>query len=449
MKYKNLFALACVATLSVATLVGCSTTNKSTKSTEGTSAEANKQNNEAGSELRFMWWGGETRHKATVDALELYKEAKPNVTVKTEYSGWDGYFDKLTTQLAAGTGPDVVQMSYTNVSEYVAREQLAPLDEYIEKGLIDVSNLSQATLDMYRIDGKLYAIPAGVSTSLLFYNKDYFDQAGVEYPTDSWTWEDYMEAARKLTMDTNGDGEIDVWGTAYLEDPAGADITFKKYVYERGGKLWSDDLKSVAFNSAEGLAAVEFIKKPLEEGIMPPLEITASNPQNVDDFQTQRVAMIIHYSPITQAYISAGLNFGIERTPKGLEKEAFWINPSMVYSITKDTKAPEAAAELINFMVNNEEAGNILALERGVPSNSVIRGNIVQTLSDAEKRMFECIEKSTSDDVANEPFPAGYMEIHALFKREFENMMYGKYTPQELLDVLESESNKILQKFYK
>ncbi|MDF2950664.1 MAG: hypothetical protein K0S18_247, partial [Anaerocolumna sp.] len=265
----QLFALACVATLSVATLVGCSTTNKSTKSTEGTSAEANKQNNEAGSELRFMWWGGETRHKATVDALELYKEAKPNVTVKTEYSGWDGYFDKLTT------------------------------DEYIEKGLIDVSNLSQATLDMYRIDGKLYAIPAGVSTSLLFYNKDYFDQAGVEYPTDSWTWEDYMEAARKLTMDTNGDGEIDVWGTAYLEDPAGADITFKKYVYERGGKLWSDDLKSVAFNSAEGLAAVEFIKKPLEEGIMPPLEITASNPQNVDDFQTQRVAMIIHYSPIT------------------------------------------------------------------------------------------------------------------------------------------------------
>ncbi|MDU6263815.1 MAG: sugar ABC transporter substrate-binding protein [Anaerocolumna aminovalerica] len=444
MKKKKVFVLLCVALLSITVLAGCSSANKK----EGTTETTNKQGTKTNSDIRFMWWGGETRHKATVDALELYKGINPDITVKTEYSGWDGYFDKLTTQLAASTGPDIVQLSYTNVSEYVARKQLVPLDEYIEKGIIDVSKLSEATLDMYRIDGKLYAIPAGVSTSLLFYNKDYFDQAGVEYPTDSWTWEDYMKAAKELTMDTDGDGKIDVWGTAYMEDPAGADLTFKKYVYERGGKLWSDDLKSVKFNSPEGLAAVEFIKKPLDESIMPPMEITASNPQNVDDFQTKRVAMIIHYSPITQAYMSAGLNFGIERTPKGMEKEAFWINPSMVYSITKDSKSPEASAELINFLVNNEEAGDILALERGVPSNGLIRSRLVNTLSDAEIKMFECIEKSTSDDISNEPFPAGYMEIHALFKREFENMMYGKYTSQEFLDVVEAECNKILQKFY-
>lgn len=443
MKKKGV-ALLCIALLSIIAFVGCSKDSKTNSTTEGTNNGGTKQS----SEVRLMWWGGETRHKATVEAVEIYKGINPDVEVKTEYSGWDGYFDKLTTQLAADTGPDIVQMSYTNVAEYVAREQLMPLDDLIEKGILDVSNLSEATLDMYRIDGKLYAIPAGVSTSLLFYNKEYFDLAGVDYPTEDWTWEDYMEAARKLTMDTDGDGKIDVWGTAYVEDPVGADLGFKKYLYERGGKLWADDLKSVAFNTPEGLGAVEFIKQPLDEGIMPPLEITASNPQNVDDFQTKKVAMIINFSPMAQTYMSSDIDFGIERTPKGLERDAFWINPSMVYSVTKDCDTIEEAGKLIDFLVNNEEAGDILALERGVPSNSVIRGRIVESLSDTEKLMFECIEKSTSDDIVNEPFPAGYMEIHSLLKREFESLMYGKYTPQEFLDIVENECNKILSKFY-
>lgn len=443
MKGRKVVTMLCVSLMVLGAFVGCSSRNTD-QSQEASTQKENKEN----SSIRFMWWGGETRHKATVDALEIYKEINPSVEVKTEYSGWDGYFDKLTTQLSANTGPDVVQMSYTNVAEYVAKNQLQPLDDYIADGTIDVSNLSEATLDMYRIDGKLYAIPTGVSTSLLFYNKEYFDLAGVSYPTEDWTWNDYMEAARQLTMDTDGDGQVDVWGTAYMEDPAGADLTFKKYIYERGGKLWSDDLKKVAFNSPEGLEAVKFILNPLEEGIMPPLEITASNPQNVDDFQTKKVAMIINYSPATQTYMSSDIDFGIERTPKGVEKEAFWINPSMVYSITKDSKSVKDAASLINFLVNDEEAGNILLLERGVPSNSQIRSKISETLSDIEKRMFECIEKSTSDDIDNEPFPAGYMEIHSLLSREFENLMYGKYTPQEFLDVVETECNKIFQKFY-
>lgn len=449
MRKTKLFSLSLAVCVMMAGIVGCSQNTEGSKKADQTQegSEVSVKKEEPVS-LRFMWWGSETRHKATVEALDIYKGIKPEVEVKTEYSGWDGYFDKLTTQLAANTGPDVVQMSYTNVAEYVARNQLLPLDEYVEQGILDVTNLNEATLDMYRIDGKLYAIPAGVSTSLLFYNKDYFDMAGVEYPTEDWTWNEYMEAARKLTMDTNGDGATDVWGTGNLIYPAGPDITFKKYLYERGGKLWSDDLKTVAFNSPEGLAAVDFIAGPLEEGIMPPLEITASNPQSVDDFQTGRVAMMITTSPSTQSYMSAELNFGIERTPTGVEKDALWINPAMVYCITKDSKAPAEAASLIDFMVNNEEAGDILLLERGVPGNRVIRGRVAEKLSETEKMMFECIEKSVSDDVANEPFPAGYMEIHTLMIREFENMMFGKYTHQELLDVVEDECNKILQKFY-
>lgn len=450
MKKTAFISLLCAV---VMTISGCSGGgSSSTGSTPATQSgsEATTSSQEAQSEekqsIRFMWWGGETRHKATVEAMDIFHRDNPNITVNAEYSGWDGYFDKLITQLAANTGPDVVQLSYTNASEYVARKQIVSLDSYVGS-TIQTEKLSSDTLDMYRFDGSLYAVPTGVSTSLLFYNKDYFDKAGIDYPTDQWTWNDYISAAEKLTMDTDGDGKTDVWGTADLNAQMGSDLGFKKYLYERGGKLWSDDLKTTAFNTPEGLAAVEFIKKPLDSGIMPPLEITASNPQNVDDFQVGRVAMIVNTSPKTQTYMSSELNFGIERTPRGESKDAFWINPSMVYSITTSSQHPDSAAKLIDFMVNNLEAGAILKLERGAPANSEIRDAISDSLSEEEKLMFECINKSTSDDIQNEAFPAGYMELHALMQREFENMMFGKYTPEELLDLLETEGNKIFQKF--
>jgi len=403
---------------------------------------------EATKEVRFMWWGSDARHAATVEAMKLFESRNPNVKLQAEYSGFSGYFDKLTTQLSAKTGPDLVQLSYTNVADYVTFGQLLPLDPFIEKGLISVENLSEATLDMYRFDGKLYAIPSGVSTTLLFYNKDMFDAAGVAYPNESWTWNEYIETAKKLTKDTNGDGKVDIWGTGEMVKVAGIDMSFKKYLYERNGSLWSDDLSKVAFNSDAGIAALEFIKSFQTMGIIPPIEMTAANPDGVDDFQLGRVAMYIASSPNTMMYQEAVPNLGIERVPAGIEKDVFWVNPSMMYSITKDAKDPELTASLLNFMVNDEEAGSILKIVRGTPSNSVIRANIGRSLSEIEQTMLACIQKTTSTDFVNEPFPAGFMEIFTLVDREIQNYLFGKYkNAQETLSILETESNKILARY--
>ena len=60
--------------------------------------------------LRFSWWGGETRHKATMAAVEAFEQEYPWVTVECEYSSWDGWTDKVATQLAGGTAPDLTQI---------------------------------------------------------------------------------------------------------------------------------------------------------------------------------------------------------------------------------------------------------------------------------------------------------------------------------------------------
>lgn len=452
----------CITAFLFTSIIGCSksqnTPGNSVNQTQATTTQAAttqattpKEAEQKDVTLRFTWWGGETRHKATVEALEKLREKYPHIKVEPDYSGWSGYFEKILTQLAANTAADIVQLSYTNAGEYVIRKQIQPLDEFINDKTIHVEDLPGDTVEMYKFDGKYYAIPAGTASALLFYNKDVFDKYSVSHPTSGWNWDDYFKAAKELTRDTDGDGKIDLWGTAHLTAHAGADITFQKYLYERGGKMWNSDLTKVAFNSPEGLEAFKFIKRPLEEGIMPPMEVTAGNPQGVDDFVLGRAAMIINVAPSTQSYQkNADFNFGIERIPSGLQKKAFWLSPSMVFSITKDCKNPKEASMVIDYLVNDGEASKILKMERGVPANKKLRDGILPTLSDMEKRMMECIELTAKDagDVEREAFPPGFVETLGILNREIESMMFNAKTPEQALKDAEAATNAVMDKFY-
>ena len=203
---KKWLAISLCASMLVSVMAGCSSSSSSTapaaSSSKASSAAPAQSSSVAApaapeeASLRFMWWGGESRHKATVEALDLYMQNNPGVKIEYEYSGWDGYFDKLLTQLAGNNAPDIVQLSYTNVSEYVVRNQLEPLNEYIDSGILDVSHLNSTLLDTYNIDGNYYGIPSGVNVQLLYYNQTMFDELGVEYPTSGMTMDEYYAKAK-------------------------------------------------------------------------------------------------------------------------------------------------------------------------------------------------------------------------------------------------------------
>ena len=72
-------------------------------------------------ELRFSWWGGSGRHTATFDAIKLFEEKHPNIKVRAEYSGWDGFLTRLTTQIAGGTEPDIMQLNWSWLDAFSSR----------------------------------------------------------------------------------------------------------------------------------------------------------------------------------------------------------------------------------------------------------------------------------------------------------------------------------------
>lgn len=104
--------------------------------------------------LRFMWWGDDVRHQATLDVIEQYEKDHPNVTIEAEYGGYDGYFEKLTTQLSGGTAADIIQYNANTVSDLMAiGDVFVNLEDY--KDVLDTSDFDQGFIENFSYyDGK-------------------------------------------------------------------------------------------------------------------------------------------------------------------------------------------------------------------------------------------------------------------------------------------------------
>src|SRR5690625_2334711 len=110
-------------------------------------------------ELRMAWWGGQERHDRTLEVIELYEERNPHIKIVPEYSGIEGYFDKLTTQFGGGNAPDIIQYG-GNLNDFVYRDVVLPLDDYVGD-VLDISLHDENMIDAATFDGKFYGVTLG------------------------------------------------------------------------------------------------------------------------------------------------------------------------------------------------------------------------------------------------------------------------------------------------
>ncbi|QOR72619.1 sugar ABC transporter substrate-binding protein [Ruania alkalisoli] len=190
----------------------------------------------------FISAGGNEENLDTI--VEAFQAEHENITVEVTTLPYADYFTALQTDLAGGTVADVFDIEFANYASYQASGVLAPLED------VDTSVYQTSLAEAYATDGTQYALPSSFSNVVLFYNKDLFDAAGLEYPTADWTWEDERAAAEALT-----DADAGVWGDyqpiSYHE--------YYKTVAQAGGQFLTEDGTAVAFNSPEGIAAAEWL----------------------------------------------------------------------------------------------------------------------------------------------------------------------------------------------
>lgn len=377
--------------------------------------------------LRFAWWGNTVRDAQTNEALDLYLENHPDLTISREPTDWNGYWDKMATQVAGGETPDILQMDEAYLSEYSSRGVLLDLEE----GGLTTDAFDPSALDAGRVDGTLYAVNAGVNAPVLLANPALFEEAGVDMPDDTtWTWDDLEDIATRISEGTE-DGTYGVQQLGIQGDP-----NLSVYLRQLGVEKFEGE--QLGFTAAELTQWFEFAQRLQDSGAAPPADVAVEESgQAVDQslFATGRCALQSQWSnQVVTLDESLDGEVVVLRLPSmtGSAADAqLWYKASMYFAVAASSAQPEAAVELVDWLVNSEEAGMILLAERGVPANLDVRAAIESELSASDLKAVDFIE-AIAEELGEQPpiTPPGGNAVSDVLLRAMEDVLFGRAEPQ-------------------
>jgi multiple sugar transport system substrate-binding protein len=275
--------------------------------------------------------------------ISEFHQSHPNINVKIQLAPWSDYWTKLQTAATGGSAPDVFWMTLAYFKYYAAGGALMPLDDQIKKDGIDMSSYVPAMTEAYRYGGKTYGMPKDVNSFGLFYNKDLFKAAGVAEPDASWTWDNVIAAAQKLTDQSKG-----VYGIVAHE---GDELTWYLTVPQAGGKVISDDGRTSGYDSPETIKGIQFWVDLVNKYHASPNLQQTTDTDPLSLFTSGKVAMYYggSWDPVAIAEVPAAKAFtGVAPLPKGATAN-FYSN-GLANSIYAKTAHPAEAWEFVKFL---------------------------------------------------------------------------------------------------
>jgi multiple sugar transport system substrate-binding protein len=339
----------------------------------------------AGTALRLIWWGNPDRDRRTNEVVALYTQ-KMGAEVVPETYGWGDYWQKLATQAAGSNLPDLIQMDYRYIFEYARRGQLAALDDFVGKQLT-LDDFDANQLASGKVDGKLYGVSMGANSHSHVYKKPLFDAAGLTMPDmTAWTQDDFMEMG-KAAKAKLPEGVYFTQNMGYLEP------RLESFVRQRGKALYTADGK-VGYDQQDLTDFFAYWKAMQDEGLTPPADVSALDASN-----KMEESMIVLGKTMFGFIHSNQLVANQKLVPDELVmvmvpgqaggQPGQYLKPSMLLSMAETSTNKEAAAELMNFFITNEEAADILQIERGVTGDASVRERLLGGLSDTEKKIVD------------------------------------------------------------
>ncbi len=397
--------------------------------------------------IKFTWWGNQSRHEYTQKILDKYTELHPNVTFEALPNGWDGYFDKLSTQAASGSMPDVVAMDYLYITTYAKNNSIADLQPYVDNGTIDVSSIDEGVLNSGKIDGKLAGIVGSTGSLAVGYNPAVFEEAGIEAPNANgdWTWDDFVAKAKEVKEKT---GKLGVTSTGVVDDTN----LFNYWVRQHNAQLFSDDKKSLGYDDDQIMIDYLDMWKDLQDAG------AAANPDEYAQIQTLgqeaspvvtgEAGMINENNNYASKLSSVNDKLEITIPPTNKDNmKAMWNKPGYFLCISETSKVKDEAAKFIDWFLNSEESNEIMMAERGVPSSSKVREFLVNSgkMNEKQTEMFAYADTVLNySSEAPAPDPIGISEVGESFKNNAYQAFYGQMTSAEAAAAFRQEANDIL-----
>ncbi len=443
---KKLLTTALAAALAGTALVGCggtSVTEPSGTADTAATAQATTAASEAstssdtasGDSMTIMWWGSDARHEATNKVLEMYTE-KTGVQFSPEYTGWDGYWQRMPVLAASNSMPDILQMDAAYIKQYAENGQLADLTD-----LVDLSGyLTDEEIEKYKIDGKLYGVPLSRNGQGLAYSKTKLAELGIDEPQNGWTWDDYVawgeKAAEKCPDGVYPLYDMRHWYTYYQE------------YAESQGKPKTLDGNEFNFDKDTFKDYCNMYQKLVDEGVALPADKAVAYVEldPVNDYFLNGSCLTRSISVGSVASLAEMMgednDLGFVCLPQGSAGSASWVQSTVFFSIGANSTKKEEAAKFLEYFISDVDAGKVLQTVRGLPLSDDVYAEMEPDLNQYQLKSMELYKALTDDSVKamayQDDVPATFTDWGTEFKAQTEAIMLGQTSVDDAADYLET-----------
>ena len=423
-KVKRIFSLVMALIMSTALLAGCTSSDKSAKA-------------EGGKEKLVVWLPpiGPNDEPVWEPIFKKFEEEN-NCDVELQIIPWDNYAEKYATAISAGKGPDVGYMYAEMFPQFIEMKAV----EDLGSRLTDKDYENYTYIDAGKMMGGLYGLPIeAANPGVLYYNKDILAELGEQPPK---TWDDFVRIAQKATKDTDGDGKIDQWGIAQgWGAKVFGDLNWNWYnfLWQAGGDIFNEDLKTVRFNDEHGVEAAQFLHDlKFKYNVIPEDALAKTNKEMLESvFGPGKAAFTIHLSSSASNIFDKSfpdLNWGFVTSLENKSLGSFASVDQL--TLMSAAKNKDLAFKLMKHMLSVE---SMTEFHKSNPRAPISKDEPYQ----GDPR-FESMVYNEKD--AYRPLMVGPhgIEIYEYLWKQLQRMMTGEVSPKEALDEAARYSNDLL-----
>jgi len=397
--------------------------------------------------IKTWIWGEPVEARLFKQALREFDASRDDVIVRIEHIGGD-VARKMRVALAGGAAGDVLMPHWTHMPVLGESGSLLPLDDFIREDRLDVEDFYPVGLEAYRCYGHQYAMPIKGSTMVVYYNKTLFGRFGVAEPTNEWTHEDFLAAAKQLTRDVDEDGRNDFVGCVPYD--------YNSWVWSFGGRFVSEDGTRSMLLDSRTIAGLQFYCDLRNEHRVTPQELTpaGTDATNLFNFESGRIAMSIggpwwlpkyqQIKPPDPARSDLLTQFAWDvapfpRCPAGRQLRYAGVG----LAINRRTRHPRLAWELVKFM-SGRRGGAIMARAGSdlPPRRSVARSKAFLRPGTAWRE--EVFVEAMDEPIRVFPPYAWWSKASVLIRDQVELALLGNVTVRQALTKADRQLTALL-----
>ncbi len=415
------------------------------------SFSACSKNVQAPVQIQFSTWGGSEEIQVIREVIQGFEASHPKIKVDLLHIPHN-YYQKLHILIAGGLVPDVVFTNSIRFPVYARHHVFADLSPYLDQSdVLSLQDFYPASLQVFEMEKQsdkkrsLGALPRDLSNLVVYYNADLFKKANLALPSakeaDDWDWARFVETAKALTQDMDGDGRLDQFGVSFnRRNP----IFWMPFVWSAGGALFNEDLTAIRLNEPNALKGLQFYADFQHRYHIAPLKTESGSTKMSELFLHGKLAMLMDGRwRVPSLRKKATFQWDVAPLPKGPSGSITGLDSSG-YAMASKTQHPNESWALIEYRSSFEVMSRLTESGLMIPARKDVAESAIFLAPEQLPRNSRVFLDVIPQGVPTRSHPR-WNELSEEINLALEPVWDGKQTPEEAIKLVLPKLGRILK----